>query len=50
MPVWIVAVMGVVEPRVGVGGVMLQVLLAGAPVQAKVTFPLTVARELRSSV
>jgi len=49
MPVWMVAVMGVVVPRSGVEGLMVQVLLVGAPVQAKVTLPVTVVRELRSS-
>ena len=43
------AVMLVVEPRLGFDGDTVQMLLVGAPVQVKVTLPVTVASELRSN-
>src|ERR1700679_1707013 len=41
-----VTVMGVVVPRRATGGAMVQVELAGAPVQLRATLPERLAREL----
>lgn len=49
MPVWTVAERVYVPPRVDVVGLTLQVLLAGAPLQASETGPVSPWSELRRS-